>query len=62
MLVFEWQTTAVWTGQTWEDYKASLLANQCIVLMSVNDYNMTHFTLKVHLGPRVGFRGLMTNN
>jgi hypothetical protein len=44
MLVSEWQTTVVWTGQTWEDYKAILLANHRIVLMSINDYHMTHYT------------------
>jgi hypothetical protein len=37
MLVSEWQTTAAWTGQTWDDYKVSLMANRHIVLMSIND-------------------------
>jgi hypothetical protein len=44
MLVFEWQTTTAYTGQTWDDYKASLIANHRITLMSVNDYHMTNFT------------------
>jgi hypothetical protein len=44
MLVSEWQTTAAWTGQTWDDYKASLMVNHCIVLMSIKDYHMTHYT------------------
>jgi hypothetical protein len=26
MLVFKWQTTVTWIGQTWKEYKASLLA------------------------------------
>jgi hypothetical protein len=44
MLVSEWQTTGVWTGQTWSDYKASLTAHRRIVLMSINDYHMAHYT------------------
>jgi hypothetical protein len=44
MLVFKWQITAVWTGQTWDDYRANLMANRHIVLMLINDYNMTHYT------------------
>jgi hypothetical protein len=42
MLMSEWQTTAAWMGQTWEDYKASLLANHRITLMLINDYHMEH--------------------
>jgi hypothetical protein len=44
MLVSEWQTTAAWTGQMRDDYKASLMANRRITLMSVNDYHMENFT------------------
>jgi hypothetical protein len=44
MLVSEWQTTVAWTGQIWDDYKASLMANRRITLMSVNDYHMTYYT------------------
>jgi hypothetical protein len=44
MFVFEWQTIAAWTRQTWNDYKASLMANHRITLMSVNDYHMANFT------------------
>jgi hypothetical protein len=48
MLVSEWQTTIAWTGQTWDDYKATLMANRRIALMSVNDYHMTNFTWMMH--------------
>jgi hypothetical protein len=44
MLVSEWQSTAAWTGQTWDDYKANLMANHRIALMSVSDYHMENFT------------------
>jgi hypothetical protein len=48
MLVSEWQTTAAWTRQIWDDYKTSLMANQYIVLTSVNDYHMTHYIWMMH--------------
>ena len=38
MLVEEWETTAAWTGQTWLDYKAALLQNRGISLMSTAEY------------------------
>jgi hypothetical protein len=44
MLVSEWQTTIAWTEQTWDDYKATLMANRRIAFMLVNDYHMTNFT------------------
>jgi hypothetical protein len=44
MLVSEWQTIVAWTGQTLDDYKASLMANRRITLMSVNDYHMAYYT------------------
>jgi hypothetical protein len=44
MLISEWQSTAAWMGQTWDDYKASLMANRHVALMSVNDYHMANFT------------------
>ncbi|TVU34001.1 hypothetical protein EJB05_15822, partial [Eragrostis curvula] len=34
MLMDQWRTTAAWTGQTWLEYKAELLATQGLVLMS----------------------------
>jgi hypothetical protein len=48
MLVSERQSTAAWTGQTWDDYKASLMANHHITLMSINDYPMANFTWMMH--------------
>jgi hypothetical protein len=48
MLVSEWQTTTTWMDQTWNDYKASLMAHQHIALMSINDYHMTHYTYMMH--------------
>jgi hypothetical protein len=48
MLMSEWQTTAAWMGQTWDDYKASLLENCRIALMSINDYHMAHYTWMMH--------------
>jgi hypothetical protein len=44
MLVSEWQTTAAWTGQTWEEYKTSLLATWRIALMSTIEHHMAHYT------------------
>jgi hypothetical protein len=44
MLVSEWQTTAAWMSQTWEEYKVSLLATQRIALMSIVEYHMSHYT------------------
>jgi protein-disulfide isomerase-like protein with CxxC motif len=41
MLVQEWETTAAWTGQTWQDYKAALLRQQGISLMSTAEYEMS---------------------
>jgi hypothetical protein len=44
MLVSEWQIIATWTGQSWEEYKVSLLATQRIALMSTIEHHMTHYT------------------
>jgi hypothetical protein len=44
MLVSEWQTTAAWMGQTWDENKAILMANHRIALMSVNNYHVAHYT------------------
>jgi hypothetical protein len=44
MLVSEWQTTTAWTGQRWEEYKASLLATRRIALMSTIKHHMAHYT------------------
>jgi hypothetical protein len=48
MLISEWQTTSAWMRQIWDDYKASLIANHRIALMSINDYHMTHYTWMMH--------------
>jgi hypothetical protein len=34
------QTTAAWTGQTWQDYKAELLRVQGLNVMSTAEYQM----------------------
>jgi hypothetical protein len=44
ILVSEWQTNVTWIGQTWDDYKASLMTNHHIMLMSINDYHIAHYT------------------
>ena len=44
MLVSQWQTTAAWTGQTWEEYKAALLATRGIALMSTIEHHMAHYS------------------
>jgi GTP cyclohydrolase I len=44
ILVEQWQTTIAWTGQTWEEYNAQLLARQGITLLSTIEHHMTHFT------------------
>ena len=44
MLLSQWQTTAAWTGQTWEEYKAALLATRGIALMSTIEHHMAHYT------------------
>jgi hypothetical protein len=38
MLLQQWQTTAAWTGQTWQDYKAELLGVQGLNVMSTAEY------------------------
>jgi hypothetical protein len=38
MLLQQWQTTATWTGQTWQDYKAELLRVQGLNVMSTAEY------------------------
>jgi hypothetical protein len=40
MLIQEWQTTASWTGYTWQDYKANLLRERGINVMSIAEYQM----------------------
>jgi hypothetical protein len=40
MLLRQWQTTAAWTGQTWQDYKAELLRVQGLNVMSTAEYQM----------------------
>ena len=40
MMVSEWQTTAAWMGQSWQDYKAALLSTHEIAIMSTEEYNM----------------------
>jgi hypothetical protein len=40
MLLQQWQTTAAWTGQTWQDYKAELLRVQGLNVMSTAEYQM----------------------
>jgi hypothetical protein len=41
MLVESWSTTSAWTGQTWIEYKKQLMREQCIMLLSMEEYNMT---------------------
>jgi hypothetical protein len=38
MLVTEWETTAAWTGQSWQDFKSELLSRRGINLMSLEEY------------------------
>jgi hypothetical protein len=40
MLLQQWQTTAAWAGQTWQDYKAELLRVQGLNVMSTAEYQM----------------------
>jgi hypothetical protein len=40
MLIQQWETTAAWTGQTWQDYKAELLRVQGLNVMSTAEYQM----------------------
>jgi hypothetical protein len=40
MLLQQWQTTAAWTGQTWQDYKAELLRVPDLNVMSTAEYQM----------------------
>jgi hypothetical protein len=40
MLVELWSTTSTWTGQTWTEYKAQLMREQGIMLLSTEEYNM----------------------
>lgn len=40
MLYQDWQTRSLWSGQSWEDYKAQLHATQGIMLISTWDYNV----------------------
>jgi protein-disulfide isomerase-like protein with CxxC motif len=40
MLLQQWQKTAAWTGQTWQDYKAELLRVQGLNVMSTVEYQM----------------------
>lgn len=40
MLVESWSTTSAWTGQTWVEYKAQLMRDQGIMLLSTEEYNM----------------------
>jgi hypothetical protein len=40
MLIQQWETTAAWTGQTWQDYKAELLRVQGLNVMSIDEYQM----------------------
>jgi hypothetical protein len=44
MLVQQWQITAVQTGQTWEEYKAQLLATQGIALLFTIEHHMAYYT------------------
>jgi hypothetical protein len=44
MSVQQWQTTIAWMGQTWEEYKAQLLATQGITILSTIKLHMAHFT------------------
>jgi hypothetical protein len=40
MLLQQWETTAAWTGQTWQYYKAELLRVQGLNLISTVEYLM----------------------
>jgi hypothetical protein len=40
MLIQQWETTAAWTGQTWQDYKAELLRVQGLNVMSTAEYQI----------------------
>jgi hypothetical protein len=40
MSLQQWQTTAAWTGKTWQDYKAELLKVQGLNVMSTAEYQM----------------------
>jgi hypothetical protein len=40
MLVCEWQTTWLWTGQTLQDYKAELLRLRGLNVMFTAEYKM----------------------
>jgi hypothetical protein len=40
MLFQQWQSTAAWTDQTWQDYKAELLRVQGLNVMSTAEYEM----------------------
>jgi hypothetical protein len=40
MLLQQWETTAAWTGQTWQYYKAELLRVQGLNLISTTEYLM----------------------
>jgi hypothetical protein len=40
MLLQQSETTAAWTGQTWQDYKAELLRVEGLSLMSTAEYQM----------------------
>jgi hypothetical protein len=43
MLYQDWQTTAAWTGLTWQQYKAQQLQYKGIMLMSTEEYySMQH--------------------
>jgi hypothetical protein len=39
MLVGEWQTTSVWTGLTWQQYKGVLLRMRGLNVMSITEYH-----------------------
>ena len=41
-LYAQWQTTVQWTGESWHDYKATLLRNQSLMLMSTEEYYMAN--------------------
>ena len=38
----QWATTAHWTGQTWMEYKATLLQSQGIMVVSTTEYYTMH--------------------
>jgi len=41
-LYSQWTTTSHWTGQSWMDYKATLLHTQGIMLVSTEEYYAMH--------------------